>query len=73
MRYTVKMMVNGRPWGNEIHTDDIDKALKIKRQNNVRYVGVKTVITDNVTKREIITKNNYYGETKVYGKFIKAY
>lgn len=73
MRYTIKMTANNRPYGNEIHTDDLNKALRIKRMNNVRLVGVKTTITDNITGREVITKNNYYGETKVYGRYIKGY
>ena len=38
MRYTIKMTVNNRPYGNEIHTDDLNKALKVKRMNNVRFV-----------------------------------
>ena len=73
MKYTVKMKNKGRDWGTPIETDDLREALRIKRQNNVRYVGIITTIIDNDTNKEVVTKNNYYGETRVYGLHIKMY
>ena len=46
MKYTVKMKNRGRDWGTPIETDDLREALRIERQNNVRYVGIITIIIE---------------------------
>lgn len=73
MRYTVQKIDHGRKWEAPIETDDLQEALRIKRRNNLVYVGIVTVITDNQTGKEVVTKRNYYGETRVYGNYIKMY
>ena len=74
MTYTIKMINNYGRTIKEVKVENLDEALRIKRRNNVNLVGVKTMIIDDTTHKEVRTINNYYGNTKVYrNKYIKMY
>lgn len=74
MTYTVKMINNYGRTVEETKVTNLNDAIKMKKRNNVNLVGVRTVIIDDTTGREVRTTNNYYGNTRVYrNNYIKMY
>lgn len=74
MTYTVKMINNYGRTIEETKVTNLNDAIKMRRRNNVNLVGVRTVIIDDTTGREVRTTNNYYGNTRVYrNNYIKMY
>lgn len=74
MTYTVKMINNYGRTIEETKVTNLNDAIKMRRRNNVNLVGVRTVIIDDATGREVRTTNNYYGNTRVYrNNYIKMY